>query len=49
MLDVHVMPNDGKHIDSSSCPCGPKEDERTKRLRAQGVDSARVWVHGQLS
>jgi hypothetical protein len=47
--DVHVMPNDGKHIASPGCPCTPKEDDETRRLRAQGLVSARVWVHHQLS
>lgn len=46
---VHIMPNDGKHEVSSACPCGPVEDEQTKRLRAQGFPSMKVWVHRRLS
>jgi hypothetical protein len=45
--DVHVMPNDDKHIDSKDCPCGPYEDPDTKRLHALGL-SARLWIHNKL-
>ncbi len=47
--DVHVIPDDGKHIASPKCPCGPKEDEQQKRARAQGRNVARVWIHQRLN
>jgi hypothetical protein len=43
--DVHILPDDDKHIASPSCWCHPVEDEKTKHLRAQGFPTARVWVH----
>ena len=43
--DVHVMPNDGTHCTSVECFCRPVEDDETRRLIAQGLPSARVWIH----
>lgn len=43
--DVHVMPDDDQHEADLSCWCAPKEDEKTKRYRAQGGRSARIWIH----
>ena len=47
--DVHVMPDDGKHVASPACHCAPKEDEETRHWRAMGFVSGRVWIHNQLS
>jgi hypothetical protein len=46
---VHVMPDDGKHIASEECHCGPTEDEQVRRARAQGRSLDRVFVHKQLN
>ncbi len=43
--EVHVMPNDDRHVPMRACWCGPVEDEQTKRLIAQGFPSERVWIH----
>jgi hypothetical protein len=48
--DVHVMPNsDPQHVAMVACWCWPVEDEKTKRLKAQGYPTARVWVHQRPS
>jgi hypothetical protein len=49
MKAVHVMPNDDKHTASVDCPCRPIEDDQTRRAIAQGVETARVFVHRELS